>query len=284
MGFADFKNRLQSNTNIDKVRGQIESQNKSYRDDRYWTFEVDKTGNGMAIIRFLPEPDGEDLPFVKVFEHSFKDKKTGKWYIEKSLTTLGKDDPVSESNSELWNTGIEANKDIARSRKRQTRYISNVYIVSDPQNPANEGKVMLFKYGQQIFEMIENAISPKFEGEVAINPYDLWKGANFKLKAYNKSSGLRSYDKSSFDNPSALLDGDDAKLEKVYNQIHSLAGEIAPEKFKSYDELKKHFNAVIGISAPAARQAPQEDNSVVETITTSNTSSDDDTGYEGLLD
>ena len=224
---------------------------KSGPDERFWSPTVDKAGNGMAIIRFLPAPDGEDVPFVRMFDHGFQGP--GGWYIENSLTTIGKQDPVSEYNSKLWNSGIEANKDIVRKQKRRLHFISNIYVVSDPGNPANEGKVFLYKYGKKIFDKLEEAMNPQFADEEAINPFDLWAGANFKLKI-RQVEGYRNYDKSEFDKTSALLD-DDKALEKVWKSEHSLAAFLAESNFKTYEELQARLTKVLGEPAAQKRAA-----------------------------
>ena len=214
-------------------------------DTRFWKPTVDKAGNGYAIIRFLPAPEGEDVQFVRVWDHGFQGPG-GQWYIEKSLTTIGQKDPVSEHNTELWNSGIEANKDTVRKQKRRLSYYSNIYVVKDPSNPENEGKVFLYKYGKKIFEKLNDACNPEFEGETAINPFDFWEGANFKLKI-RKVEGYRNYDKSEFDVPSALSE-DDAALEKIWKQQHKLAEFVDPSNFKTYDELKTKLHRVLGLN------------------------------------
>jgi len=228
------------------------SQQSSGGDDRFWKPEVDKSGNGYAVIRFLPEPNGEDLPFVRIFDHGFQGP--GGWYIENSLTTIGEKDPVGEYNSELWNNGTDAGKEQARKQKRRLSYYSNIYVVKDPANPANEGKVFLFKYGKKIWDKLNEAMNPAFEDEDPINPFDFWGGADFKLKIRNLD-GYRNYDKSEFDTPAALLNGDDDDLEKVYNSMYSLADFLDRKHFKSYDELKAKLDRVLGRTgaAPAAR-------------------------------
>jgi len=223
-------------------------------DDRFWTPTVDKAGNGYAVIRFLPPPANEDVPFVRVFDHGFQGP--GGWYIENSLTTLGKNDPVSEYNSKLWNSGIEANKEIARKQKRRLHFISNIYVVSDSGNPANEGKVFLYKYGKKIFDKLKEAMEPQFADEEAVNPFDLWAGANFKLKIRNLE-GYRNYDKSEFDKSGPLLK-DDEELEKVWKSEHSLQEFLAPSNFKSYEELQARLSKVLAEdSAPAKRKAAE---------------------------
>jgi hypothetical protein len=211
---------------------------------------LDKAENGYAVIRFLPAPGGEDLPFVRIWDHGFKGP-TGLWYIEKSLTTLGKPDPVSEHNSVLWNTGLESDKEKARDQKRRLSYISNIYVVSDPGNRDNEGKVFLYKYGKKIFDKLNDLMNPQFQDEQPVNPFDLWTGANFKLKI-RKVEGYRNYDKSEFDSPAPLLD-DDAELEAVYKLEHSLQDLVDPKHFKSYDELKTRLNNVLGLNAAPAK-------------------------------
>jgi len=238
-------------TSLDKLRAAMESASptegakKSYSDDTMWKPELDKTGNGFAIVRFLPTPENEEMPWVSYFDHGFQGP--GGWYIEKSLTTLNKKDPVSEYNTQLWNTGIEANKDQARKQKRRLHYVSNVYIVSDPKNPDNEGKVFKYRYGKKIFEQLKEAISPQFADEEAINPFDLrGEGANFRIKI-RKVDGYWNYDKSEFDKPAPLFD-DEARLTEINNQTYSLSDVIAPSEFKTYEELKEKLDRVLGLS------------------------------------
>ena len=240
-------------TSFDKLTKEVEklsSNNQQNRneDDRYWKPETDKAGNGYAVIRFLPAPQGEDVPFVRIWNHGFQGP--GGWYIEISLTTIGQQDPVGEYNSKLWNSGNESDKDIVRKQKRRLTYISNIYIVSDPSNPQNEGKVFLYKYGKKIFDKINEQMNPTFQDETAVNPFDLWEGANFKMKIRHVE-GYRNYDKSEFDLPTPLLEDDD-EMEKVWNSQHSLAAFIAPDQFKSYDQLKARLDRVLGLKAGAA--------------------------------
>ena len=284
MSFSDFKKR--SKNSISKLAEELEkTDKKSYQDDRFWRPELDKSSNGYAVIRFLPPSDeaGEETPFVKYFSHGFQGP--GGWYIENSRTTLGENDPVSELNSKLWNSGIESDKDIARSRRRKTNYVSNIYIVSDPANPQNEGKIFLYRYGQKIFEKIKEASQPEFEDEVAINPFDFWEGANFKLKV-RKVAGFINYDKSEFESSSALFD-DDEKLEEVWKQQYSLTEFVDPANFKSYEDLKKHLYSVLGedIRASAPSQQTQEtveDISPTTEESASDTSKSDDEASDAL--
>lgn len=254
MSFSALKKQRGNFADLSKKLADEKKGGGGQKDERYWTLTTDDAGNGYATIRFLPAPEGEEMPYVKMYRHAFQDPKTNKWYIENSRTTLGEPDPVAEANSELWATGLEKDKELARKRKRQLGYISNILVVNDPKNPENEGKVFLFKYGAKIFGMIENAIDPKFEDEKPFNPFDLWGGANFKLKAHVVEK-QRSYDRSGFEAPAPLFNGDDEMLEKLWKKEYSLTAEIAPEKFKSYDQLKTRFQAVTGAApAQAARQ------------------------------
>jgi hypothetical protein len=239
----------QLNKEIEKIDSPSES--KSYVDDRFWKPEVDKSGNGYAVIRFLPPVQGEDIPWARVFNHGFQGP-TGLWYIENSLTTIGKKDPVSEYNSQLWNSGIEANKEVARKQKRRLTYISNIYVVSDPKNPQNEGRVFLYKFGKKIFDKINDLMNPEFEDETPVNPFDLWEGANFKLKI-RKVEGYQNYDKSEFDSPSQLLETD-GELEAVWNAQYALAEFTADDNFKTYDELKERLDAVLALGTPKVEE------------------------------
>jgi|TARA_R110000782_G_scaffold70310_5_gene141346 hypothetical protein len=210
--------------------------------DRFWKPNVDKAGNGYAVLRFLPAAKGDDLPWVRTFNHGFQG--TGGWYIEESLTTIGKQDPVSEHNSTLWNSGIESNKDLARKQKRRLQYISNIMIVSDPSNPDNNGKIFLFKYGKKIWDKLNDLMNPQFADESPVNPFDFWEGANFKLKI-RQVEGYRNYDKSEFEAPEALAE-DDA-LEAIWEKQHALSEFTDPNNFKSYDELQAKLNRVLGL-------------------------------------
>ena len=244
MSFAKLKKQSKLGSLTQKLVKEVEKMNNTggQGDDRLWKLEVDKGGNGYAVIRFLPAPDGEDLPFVKLYSHAFQGP--GGWYIENSLTTLGQKDPVSEFNSQLWNNGTDSGKDTARKQKRKLTYISNIYVVKDPANPENEGKTFLYKYGKKIFDKLTAAMQPEFEDEEAIDPFDFWQGANFKLKAKNVA-GYRNYDSSEFAATSALLDDDDA-MEAIWKKEHSLAELVANDQFKTYDELKTRLSSVLG--------------------------------------
>ena len=243
-----FSNLKKSKGSLDKLSKAIEnlSEKNSGNDDRFWYPETDKAGNGSAIIRFLPASavDGEEgLPWVRTFSHGFQGP--GGWLIENCLTTLNEKCPVCENNSVLWNSGLEANKEIVRKRKRKLTYISNILVISDPKNPDNEGKVFLFKFGKKIFDKITEAMNPEFEDETAINPFDFWEGANFKVKI-RQVEGYRNYDRSEFDSSTALYDGNDDKLESLWKKEYSLKEFIQPSQFKSYDKIKERLNAVLG--------------------------------------
>jgi len=261
---SDFAKMLKKGSTVEKFKDAIEKESaKGFtKDEDFWQPTVDAAGNGFAVIRFLPTPpqDGDDgLPWVKYFSHGFQGP-TGLWYIENSLTTLGKDDPVSEYNSKLWATGVDANKDIARAQKRKLTYVSNILVVSDPKKPECEGKVFKYKYGKKIFEKIDESMNPaKYDqawnpatDKPAIDPFHFLEGANFKLKI-RKYEGYRNYDKSEFDNPTALFGGDAKKLEDLWNQEFSLKALIAPDKFKDYATLKLHLDKVLGIDTSTAR-------------------------------
>ena len=258
MSFADLKAKANDMSALVGAAG-TGTEKKSYGDDRMWKPTVDKAGNGYAVIRFLPTVEGDDLPWAKYWDHFFQGP-TGQWYVEKSLTTIGKDDPVSEMNSKLWNTGIEADKDLARKRKRRLHYVSNIYVVSDPENPENEGKVFLYGYGAKIFEKIMDSMQPKFQDETPVNPFDMWKGANFKMKIANVA-GYRNYDRSEFA-PAEALNADDNVLEGIYNKQYALSEFTDPSSFKSYSELNLKLTRVLGeeVKMPAVEDdAPFND-------------------------
>ena len=238
---------LKKSNSLDKLLGAVQAENaplekKSYKDERLWKAVVDKSGNGYAVLRFLPAVEGEDMPWAKVWNHAFQGP-TGQWYIENSLTTVGKNDPVSEMNSAYWNSGVESDKEIARRQKRKLQYFANVYVVEDPTNPQNEGKVMLYRFGKKIFDKCMEAMQPAFKDETAVNPFDFWEGANFKLKI-RKVDGYWNYDKSEFASPSSLFDDDD-QIEEVWKKQYPLSEFSADTNFKSYDELKKRLDTVL---------------------------------------
>ena len=237
---------LRKSNSLDKLLNAVKEdsapqEKKSYVDERLWKPELDKSGNGYAVIRFLPAVEGEDMPWAKVWNHAFQGP-TGQWYIENSLTTVGQKDPVSEHNTKLWNTGLETDKETARKQKRKLQYFSNIYVVSDSKHPENEGKVFLYRYGKKIFDKLMAAMQPEFEDESPINPFDFWEGANFKLKI-RKVDGYWNYDKSEFETPSAL--GDDSVIEGIWKKQYALKEFTASTNFKSYEELKTRLDAVL---------------------------------------
>ena len=260
MSFKDLKKQSKLGSLTAKLVKEVEKMNNTggNSDDRIWKLDVDKGGNGYAVIRFLPAPENEDLPFVKLYSHAFQGP--GGWYIENSLTTLGQKDPVSEYNSLLWNNGTDLGKETARKQKRKLTYLSNIYVVKDPANPDNEGKVFLFKYGKKIFDKLTAAMQPEFEDEEAIDPFDFWQGANFKLKAKNVA-GYRNYDSSEFAAVSPLLNDDDA-LETLWKKQFSLAELVANDQFKTYEELKTRLDYVLGNkkTATPSYEVVDEDN------------------------
>jgi len=258
MSFANLKKQSKLGSLTSKLVKEVEKMNTpAGGDDRLWKPEMDKSGNGYAVVRFLPAPEGEDLPWVKLYKHAFQGP--GGWYIENSLTTLGQKDPVSELNTTLWNNGTDAGKEEARKQKRKLEYYSNIYVVKDPANPQNEGKVFLYKFGKKIFDKIMGAMQPEFEDEEPINPFDFWAGADFKIKI-KKVAGYWNYDSSEFARPGALLDGDDDALEALWKKEYSLQEIVAPDQFKSYDDLKKRLNMVLGNAAPKSRPVAEEVN------------------------
>ena len=248
MSFASLKkNRSTQLESLTAELNKLNTKSTQAADDRFWYPAVDKAGNGYAVIRFLPPTDGEDVPFVRVWDHGFKGP-TGKWYIENSLTTIGEQDPVAEYNSKLWNATDDDNspqRRQARAQKRRLTYISNVIVLKDPANPENEGKVFLFKYGKKIFDKLQEVMHPQFPDEQPMNPFDLWDGANFQVKIRNVE-GYRNYDKSQFSEAGPLLD-DDEKLEKIWKKQYALKPFIDKSNFKSYDELKRKLNDVLGL-------------------------------------
>ena len=247
----DFESLKSSASNFDKITKALEastekpessgSKSSKYQDDRIWKPELDKTGNGYAVIRFLPATSGEEMPWQRVWSHAFQDK--GGWYIENSLTTMNQKDPVSEENTRLWNTGVDSDKEIARKRKRKLSYYSNIFVVSDPKHPENEGKVFLFKFGKKIFDKITEAMQPAFDDETPINPFDFWKGANFKLKI-RKVDGYWNYDKSEFEGVSQIKESDE-DIKNIWSKQYPLLPFVDPSNFKTYDELKEKLNRVI---------------------------------------
>ena len=255
MSFENLKKQSKLGSLTSKLVKEVEkmSSTSSGADERLYKPVVDKTGNGFAVIRFLPAPDGEELPWAKMYSHAFQGP--GGWYIENSLTTIGGKDPLGEHNRDLWNTGTEANKETVRKQKRKLSYYSNIYVVKDPTNPQNEGKVFLFKYGKKIFDKIMEAMQPEFEDESPINPFDLWQGANFKLKIVKKD-GYWNYDKSEFGPSEPLLSDDDA-MEALWKKEYSLAAVTAPDQFKSYEELEKRLKMVLG-QKPTNRRMDEE--------------------------
>ena len=287
---------MKKSNSLDKLLGAAEQENKplekkSYVDERIWKPVMDKTGNGFAIIRFLPAPKGEELPWVKLWNHAFQGP-TGQWYIENSLTTISQNDPVSELNSKFWNSGVESDKEIARRQKRKLQYYSNIYVVKDSANPENEGKVFLYRYGKKIFDKIMETMQPAFEDETPVNPFDFWEGANFKLKL-RKVDGYWNYDKSEFEATSALAD-DDEKLEEIWGKQYSLSEFTAPTNFKSYDELQTRLNTVLSGTTKVGNVTDMQTGSAFDdspstttvvdtkeepapTVSVSNTEDDDDT-------
>ena len=282
-----FANLKRNRNSLEKLTKAIEATTQpaeagSKEDTRFWQPEVDKAGNGMAVIRFLPAPaaDGDDaLPWVRLFSHGFQGP--GGWFIDNCLTTVNEKCPVCEHNNTLWNSGIEANKDIARKQKRKLSYIANILVISDPSNPENEGQVKLFKFGKKIFDKITEAMNPEFADETPVNPFDMWEGANFKLKIRNVE-GYRNYDKSEFAEKSALFGGNDEKLEELWKKEHGLKEFVERKQFKSYDQLKNRLDKVLGFEEVAAVKPKVQREEVVDDLPPFETSSsvdDEDLDY-----
>ena len=276
---------IRKNNSLDKLLGAVTKENqpqekKSYTDERLWKPELDKSGNGYAVLRFLPAVHGEELPWAKVYSHAFQGP-TGQWYIENSLTTVGQKDPVSEYNTALWNTGAESDKEIARKQKRKLQYYSNVYVVTDPKHPENEGKVFLFRYGKKIYDKLLAAMQPEFQDEKPVNPFDPFSGANFKLKI-RKVAGFWNYDTSDFESSSKLFE-DEAKIEAVCQKAYPLKEFTAADNFKSYDELKTRLDIVLSGKTVVGNVAETidevEKSDTKETKTESTESTDDTLSY-----
>ena len=269
MSFASLKKQSSLGSLTAKLVKEVEKTNSTNKgDERLWKPEVDKAGNGYAVIRFLPAPEGEELPWARIWNHGFQGP--GGWYIENSLTTLGQKDPLAEYNSTLWNSGVEANKEIARKQKRRLTYFSNIFVVEDKANPQNEGKVFLFRYGKKIFDKVSSMANPEFEDESPVDVFNFWDGANFKLKI-RKVDGFSNYDKSEFVTPAPLFE-DDSKMEETWNAQHSLTEFVAEDKFKSYDELKARLDVVLGNVATPAMSAPTTVESAEVPVETSSSS------------
>ena len=267
MSFASLKKASSKGDTFAKLTREIDKLNQpaagSSADERFWKPELDKSGNGYAVIRFLPAPDGEEMPWAKVWSHAFKGPG-GQWYIENSLTTLGKDDPVGELNRELWNSGRDSDKEIARAQKRKLSYYSNIYVVTDPAHPENEGRVFLYKFGKKIFDKLVEAMQPAFADETPVDPFNFWKGADFKLKI-RKVDGYWNYDKSEFAAPGTLGNFDDDKLESIWKEGYSLAEFEDTKNFKSYEQLQARLNLVLGKSAAPAPRVDEQDEAVFDT-------------------
>jgi len=266
-----FQNLKRNRDQISKLVQAAESvggstETKSYVDERIWKPTVDKAGNGYAVLRFLPATEGAELPWVRYWDHGFKGP-TGLWYIENSLTSIGQTDPVGELNSRLWNTGNDSDKEKARTQKRRLHYVTNILVLQDPSNPANEGKVFLYKFGKKIFDKIMDSMQPEFADEEPVNPFDFWEGADFKLKIRNVE-GYRNYDKSEFSSPSALYEGEDTRLESVYDQLYDLSEFTNPSNYKSYDELKAKLVKVLGEEATAGAYTVRQEMQINEPVST----------------
>ena len=258
-----FENLKTNRTDVSKLVSAVQeatgatTQKKSYEDERFWKPSVDESGNGYAVIRFLPAAEGQELPWVRYFDHFFKGP-TGQWYVEKSLTSIGQKDPLGELNSRLWNSGIEDDKETARKQKRRLHHVANVLVISDPANPANEGKVFLYDFGKKIMDKIMDIMQPQFPGEEPVNPFDFWSGADFEMKIRNVA-GYRNYDSSAFKPASALFNSDETKLETTYNSMYDTAEFVDPTNYKTYDELRERLAVVLGEAVGEGKTQKMED-------------------------
>jgi hypothetical protein len=286
---ANFQDYLKNRSSVfDTMTASIKKEvngEKTYGDDRIWKPKMGQDGTGYAVVRFLPGTDSNKTPWVKIFDHAFQGP-SGKWYIENSLTTIGQKDPISEYNSKLWNSGIESNKDVARKQKRRTSYYANVLVIKDPSDPASEGKVKIFKFGQKIFEKIMTALQPEFADDAALNPFDLFEGANFRIKL-KTVAGYWNYDASDFERPSPLSE-DESKLESIFNAQHDIHDLVSPDKFKTYDELTEKMNSVLNdgstsYDAPVQKAAPQAVAKPAPAAVTAATSSSEDDDLESYF-
>jgi predicted DNA-binding antitoxin AbrB/MazE fold protein len=255
LDFSQLKRDRSSVADLAAKLSKLTGNNERTTDDRMWYPNVDKAGNGYAVVRFLPTPKGEDVPFIRMWDHGFQGP--GGWYIENSLTTIGQNDPVSEHNSRLWNSGNEADKEVARKQKRRLSFIANVLVIEDSLNPENNGKVRLFKFGKKIYDKLNEAMNPQFKDETPLNPFDFWEGADFRIKI-RTVEGYRNYDKSAFDSASALFDGDEEKLKEVWESEHSLKEFLDPKNFKPYAELQAKLEKVLGLSAEGRAQVARK--------------------------
>lgn len=281
--FKQLKKASSLGSLTEKLLKDAEKLNTSMKDDRIFSVERDKSGLGYAVIRFMPAPPDEDEAFVRLYNHGFK--ANNKWFIENCPTSIGQECPVCASNSQYYNSGIDSQKKIASARKRKLSFYSNVYIVKNPSNPELEGTVMLYRYGQKIFDKIKSALKPEFEDESPVDPFDLWGGANFKIKVktVKEASGQSypNYDDSSFESPSALLDGDDAKLEELWKRCYSLKDLVSEDKFRSYDDLRQRFNRVTGTSAgPSIQEQEEELEEVKQAVSDENIMSELEAHYK----
>ena len=263
MSFAELKRKSQSSFSFLQKELEKSSSNKNV-DERFWKPEVDASGNGYAVIRFLPAPDKETVPWAKLYSHAFQGP--GGWYIENSLTTIGDKDPVGEVNRRLWNSGEDADKETARKQKRKLSYYSNILVIKYPKHPENDGKVFLYKYGKKIHDKILAAMQPEFQDEEPVNVFDLWEGANFKLKI-KKVAGFWNYDSSEFDSVSAIS-ADDDELEEIWKKEYSLESFTSRDQFKSYEDLERRLNLVLGIGQRPVTSTPTVDDEEFEPIPT----------------
>lgn len=253
------KLRKKSSENFDKLKSDVEKLSSGGRqaDDRFWNLTVDKSGNGMAVLRFLPPKDGENRAFIKKYTHFFRGENS-KFLAEVCPTTIGLECPICQENGRIWKAHPEDEaRKLIKDKKRKLEYCSNVLVLQDRANPENEGKVFLYRYGAKIFEKITQTIKPDFDDEVSFDPFNIFDGANFVLKAKTKDD-YRNYDSSYFDKQSELYDGDEEKLGEVLENIYSLEAMIDPKLIKSYEELEQQFARVTDTKGKPVRKNVEE--------------------------
>lgn len=287
MSFADYKKKSKLGSLTDKLVEKFNKMDESSSkddDSRIWTPKMGKSGTGEATIRFLPGGGGKDEEaYIEVYSHAFTGT-TGKWLIEKCPTTIGQPCPVCDENRTLWSNGKETvvrGNDDSPGRKRKLNYYSNVYIIDDPVNPENNGQVKLYKYGVKILDKIKMAIKPASKRKRPLEVFDMFMGADFNI-VINKKGKYWNYDDSEFLDPEPLFDGDEDKLEEVYNSLYDLTELINPSTFKSKDELQARLDMVDGRTYQPKRVNPEleeeleEEYNTAKSVSSSIISNDDD--------
>lgn len=260
MNFKDFKKN--KGNFLETLNQKIKESNTTFEPDaRYFQVTKDKAGNGVALVRFLP---GKDTPWVRYWSHSFE--YNGGWYIENSRTSLKEDDPVSEYNKLLWDSGKEEYKEFVSLKpgtKRKLNYVSNIYVIEDPANPENNGKVFLYQYGAKIYDKIKALMQPSIKTLPPVNPFNPFDGANLQI-IIKKVAGYPNYDDTKFIQEGSKL-GNDDEIEKIYNQQYDLEDILKESNFKPYEKLKARLIKVLGKNAPLMEEYLSNFGEVVET-------------------